>query len=349
MKKRVISLVLTIAMLLSVAAVGVMSVSAADQDAAESAVDKVIYFTIPDFWIEKYNFVQGGDSTTVYCHVFQIGTADPDFDDFTFQTRGEICTYDTATGRYVYDFGVEKFNQGQIKYSLELKDNADYGVIFSAKNKSGEAAQTYDLVMGTDCYGDEVYAVDKTYQNIVDSSKVTYLSYWKSSANAEKYGPHAGITSLGVLQGEKYAPHEDKVLAVANFIKDYSANIPTNEDPQVCITLCKSVGVEPYDVYVKYSTTYAEEIKAGSIPDLQTTAGYLGLSYPPHPPVTTNGGDVNGDGAVDVKDATAIQLVLAKLNDDSMAYDESQADFNTDGVVNVLDVTYIQLYAANLL
>lgn len=340
MKKRVISLVLTIAMLLSVAAVGVMSVSAADQDAAESAVDKVIYFTIPDFWIEKYNFVQGGDSTTVYCHVFQIGTADPDFEDFTWQTRNEKCTYDTATGRYQYPIG-EKFPN--------LKDNADYGVIFSAKNKTGEAAQTYDLIMCTDCYGDEVYVVDKTYQNIVDSSQVTYLSYWKSSANAEKYGPHAGITSLGVLQGEKYAPHEDKVLAVANFIKDYSANIPTNEDPQVCITLCKSVGVEPYDVYVKYSTTYAEEIKAGSIPDLQTTAGYLGLSYPPHPPVTTNGGDVNGDGAVDVKDATAIQLVLAKLNDDSMAYDESQADFNTDGVVNVLDVTYIQLYAANLL
>ncbi|MCH5301175.1 MAG: hypothetical protein J1E56_07640, partial [Ruminococcus sp.] len=301
MKKRVISLVLAIALLLSVATVGVMSVSAADQNAAESSVDKVIYFTIPDFWVENYSFVPGGDSTKVYCHVFQIGTADPDFKDYTWQTRNERCTYDAATGRYQYPIG-EKFPN--------LKDNADYGVIFSAMNTEGNAAQaqTYDLTMGTDCYGDEVYVENKIYQNIVDSSKQAYVSYWKGSANAEKYGPHAGITSLGVLQGEKYAPHEDKVLAVANFIKDYNANIPTNEDPQVCVTLCNSLNVEPYDVYVKYSTTYAEEIESGSIPDLVTVAGYLGLSYPPHPPVT--GGDVNNDGSVDVKDATIIQLVL---------------------------------------
>lgn len=339
MKKRVISLVLTLALLLSVATVGVMSVSAADQNAAESSVDKVIYFTIPDFWVENFGFVPGSNSITVYCHVFQIGTADSDFASYTWQTRHEKCTYDAATGRYQYPIG-EKFPN--------LKDNADYGVIFSAKNtENATQAQTYDLTMGTDCYGDEVYAVDKLYENIVNSQERAYAAYWKGSKNNEKYGPHAGITSLGVLQGEKYAPREDKVLAVANFIKDYSANIPTNEDPQVCVTLCNSLNVEPYDVYVKYSTTYAEEIEAGSIPDLVTVAGYLGLSYPPHPPVT--GGDVNNDGSVDVKDATIIQLVLAKLNDENTVYDESQADFNSDGVVNVLDVTLIQLYAANLL
>lgn len=348
MKKRVISLVLTLALLLSVATVGVMSVSAADQNAAESSVDKVIYFTIPDFWIENLGVVPGGSSTKVFCHVFQIGTADPDYKEYTWQTKGEECTYDATTGRYVYDFGVQMLNKGRVKNALELKDNADYGVIFSAKNTANASqAQTYDLTMGSDCYGDEVYVENKIYQNIVDSSQQAYASYWKGSTNAKKYGPHAGITSLGVLQGEKYAPREDKVLAVANFIKDYSANIPTNEDPQVCVTLCNSVDVEPYDVYVKYSTTYAAEIEAGSIPDLVTVAGYLGLSYPPHPPVT--GGDVNNDGSVDVKDATIIQLVLAKLNDENTVYDESQADFNSDGVVNVLDVTLIQLYAANLL
>lgn len=59
-------------------------------------------------------------------------------------------------------------------------------------------------------------------------------------------------------------------------------------------------------------------------------------------------GDVNGDGAVDVTDATQVQLRAAGLAEFT---DEQQAaaDVNGDGVVDVTDATRIQLFAAGLI
>ncbi len=51
-------------------------------------------------------------------------------------------------------------------------------------------------------------------------------------------------------------------------------------------------------------------------------------------------GDVNGDGRVDVKDATAIQKVFAGY--DVNSFDKSVADFNKDGKMDVKDAVAIQ-------
>lgn len=59
-------------------------------------------------------------------------------------------------------------------------------------------------------------------------------------------------------------------------------------------------------------------------------------------------GDVNLDGKINIKDATAIQKHLAKfihLEDENLAV----ADVNADGKVNVRDATEIQKYIANML
>lgn len=56
-------------------------------------------------------------------------------------------------------------------------------------------------------------------------------------------------------------------------------------------------------------------------------------------------GDLNGDGKVNVLEATMIQKHLAKmgsLTDEQLA----KADYNYDGVVNILDATIVQKYAA---
>ena len=58
-------------------------------------------------------------------------------------------------------------------------------------------------------------------------------------------------------------------------------------------------------------------------------------------------GDVNGDGKMDIADATAIQLYLASF----IEFDENQieaADVDNDGTVSVLDVTKIQKILAHL-
>jgi hypothetical protein len=57
---------------------------------------------------------------------------------------------------------------------------------------------------------------------------------------------------------------------------------------------------------------------------------------------------VNGDGTVDVSDATIIQLYIAELLDESK-FNKEAADVNRDGAVNVRDASLIQLYAAELI
>ena len=59
-------------------------------------------------------------------------------------------------------------------------------------------------------------------------------------------------------------------------------------------------------------------------------------------------GDVNGNGSVDIDDATTIQLFAAGLCElDETA--QKRADVGNDGGVNVDDATMVQLYIANLL
>lgn len=79
--------------------------------------------------------------------------------------------------------------------------------------------------------------------------------------------------------------------------------------------------------------------------------------YIVEPPVTRLKGDVDNDGEVSVKDATEIQMFLAKFKDENNqpyidVNDTEQvtaADFNEDGIINIRDVTMIQLYISNLL
>lgn len=59
-------------------------------------------------------------------------------------------------------------------------------------------------------------------------------------------------------------------------------------------------------------------------------------------------GDVNGDGKLNIRDATAIQKHLAKiatLSDEVLPV----ADYNADGKVNVKDATAIQKKIAGLI
>ena len=58
-------------------------------------------------------------------------------------------------------------------------------------------------------------------------------------------------------------------------------------------------------------------------------------------------GDVNGDGLINIVDATEIQKYLADICElDETA--KKSADFNEDSTVNVVDATDIQKYLVNL-
>ena len=60
------------------------------------------------------------------------------------------------------------------------------------------------------------------------------------------------------------------------------------------------------------------------------------------------GGDVNGDGTVDVSDVTVIQLYIAELLGESTFIQEA-ADVNGDGIIAIDDATHLQQYVAELI
>lgn len=263
MRKKILSLVLALALMMSIVSVGVVSAGAADEP-----TDTRIYFRLPE---ELWGIEAGLSTTSVFCHPWAIANHD-DFESPSFASKSEKCTYDETTGLYYYDLASSKMG-------LTMKDDADYGVIFCAKSGS-TTIQTYDLTMGKPCYGDTVYVTGKMYENPTDSQKVAYGAFWEDPDNASVYGPHAGITSMGVIGGEYFGPHEDKSLAVANFIKDYSANAKEN----TCTDLCNQLGITPYSVYTTYETKYGADAAEGTVPSLEVVAGLLKLSYPPEQP-----------------------------------------------------------------
>ena len=65
-------------------------------------------------------------------------------------------------------------------------------------------------------------------------------------------------------------------------------------------------------------------------------------------PTPTEYGDANGDGSVNISDATEIQMYAAGLSE----FNEAQlkyADVTGDGNVNIEDVTMIQKYIAKII
>ncbi|MGN0452927.1 MAG: dockerin type I repeat-containing protein, partial [Ruminococcus sp.] len=88
--------------------------------------------------------------------------------------------------------------------------------------------------------------------------------------------------------------------------------------------------------------TYASksEITGGNTPTVPTD--------PTNPADSTIIGDADGNGIINVKDATAIQKHVAgiiTLTNQELA----NADFNADGVVNVKDATAVQKKVAGII
>ena len=78
---------------------------------------------------------------------------------------------------------------------------------------------------------------------------------------------------------------------------------------------------------------------------LSDRVGWLNEYYPPidEPIVVYVRGDADGDGAVTILDATAIQRKLAELA--TASFNEAAADVDGDGL-NIIDATKIQRYLA---
>lgn len=104
-------------------------------------------------------------------------------------------------------------------------------------------------------------------------------------------------------------------------------------------------GLSGLDVYVKVNDeilTIEDAWKNGTVTDLTPVSQLDGLVF-------YRRGDVNGDNALNIKDATALQKLLASIKTASVSNKDIQAsvfDMNNDGKVNIQDATAIQKYIA---
>lgn len=167
---------------------------------------------------------------------------------------------------------------------------------------------------------------------------------------------------------------ELKVMPVADSVGNVVANLPesgrikgnfqgstnaydfTNESVLVKVDfdiLASGSATVNLDVqYITYFKGTAQLVTM--VDDSAKTSNYnasasIVLSEPSDTPITKLPGDANLDGNVDIKDAAAIQLSLAKLASEFNEQQKLNADVNEDGEVNIKDAALVQLMLAHLI
>ena len=198
MTKKIMSMILSIAMVLSIAVVGISGVSAADvpDKTSEVGAGNNIYFDVKK---SGWNNVK-----TVYCHIWRAdGTGDwPDW-----QTKKEKCKYDSSTGLATYDLS-------KTGHNIKKSDGKLYCVIFSANT----GMQTYNVIMSGKCIGDTLYCTGNLLENPEDSEKRANEAVW---AKTKDCGPEKKITSSGNVIGTTLSEGDTDASMLACFLVAY--------------------------------------------------------------------------------------------------------------------------------
>lgn len=198
MSKKVLSVLLAVAMMVTMLCVAGVSASASD---AKTMVGGTIYFEVPEDWGELTK------TTGLYAHIWVNAGEEL----AAWQTKAEKMTL--VEGRtYKYE----------IKKAPAEADSPDWNmVIFSMYG----GPQTYDMTMGVSCIGDTAYVTGEIYESPVDSNKTALVARWK---NDKTQGPHVIVTSIGNVVGTNLLPGETKEDVLSEFIKNYPS-IATDE------------------------------------------------------------------------------------------------------------------------
>ena len=255
MFKKIISLVLALVVLASMAAIAVP---------ASAAEDTKIMFEVPSDW-KNYK--------TVYCHLWAYGSDTPLAN---WQSKKEACTLVEGT---TYSYDTTKVGG--------LQAGVLYCVIFSLNT----GLETYTTLMTTDCYGDTLYCNTTYYENPVDSNKTSRAAFWKNHS-ATQYGPLMQVTSIGNIVGTCIASSAQTMFT--DFLKNNLDNARTyskKSDQDIIDNIAKTLGLSKNNIetYIKDSgvagikwdkakSTAAEDAKpvAPTTPIAPTAPGAVG-------------------------------------------------------------------------
>ena len=198
MTKKIMSMILSIAMVLSIAVVGISGTYAAEvsDKTSEVGAGNNIYFNV-----KKSGW---SNVKTIYCHIWRAdGTGDwPDW-----QTKKEKCKYDSSTGIATYDLS-------KTGHNIKKSDGKLYCVIFSANT----GMQTYNAIMSGKCIGDTLYCTGNLLENPEDSEKRANEAVW---AKTKDCGPEKKITSSGNVIGTTLSEGDTDASMLACFLVAY--------------------------------------------------------------------------------------------------------------------------------
>ena len=190
--KKIISILLCLAMLFTLFSVGAVSAGAADKAAPkwEQRQDGKVYFY-----------------------------ADPKLMNGTIT----LYIYDHTTGEELMPWGSKKAkmtSEGNNIWSFDfaekgitLSEGKQYGIIIT----SDWGVQTCDIIFSTECLGDMLYAREATVENNIDSNKRSYVPEWVN-ADRKVYGLPICITSIGNVVGTSYWADEDAYSLFVHFL-----------------------------------------------------------------------------------------------------------------------------------
>ena len=185
MKKRILSVVTSVAVLGSMACASAVS---------SSAFSGEIKFEVSDNLAKANKFF--------YAHIWD-------------------GTPGAANGGKLYDWQTvqEKmtWNKGDAVATYDVPEG-NWSLIIISTNTG---FQTYDTVFNANCIGDTCYVMDETYENPVDSKKTAKGLGWRSNPDC---GPHKVVSSLGNIIGTAFLPGENDQVLYDNFVKKYDTN-----------------------------------------------------------------------------------------------------------------------------
>ena len=198
MTKKIMSMILSIAMVLSIAVVGISGTYAAEvsDKTSEVGAGNNIYFNV-----KKSGW---SNVKTIYCHIWRAdGTGEWPM----WQTKKEKCIYDSSTG-------IAKYDLSKTGHNIKKSDGKLYCVIFSANT----GMQTYDAIMSGKCIGDTLYCTGNKLENPEDSEKRANEAVWVKTKDC---GPEKKITSSGNVIGTTLPEGDTDASMLACFLVAY--------------------------------------------------------------------------------------------------------------------------------
>ncbi len=186
MRKKVLSILLVVALMVSMVVVGSIAVSA-----NEKLEGSTIRFEAPESWGELKT------TTAVYAYLYVSGGEEY----APWASRAIKMTRVDETREYTFDI-------------TKSPEEGDWNVVIFSISSGN---QTFDLTISPACIGDTAYVTGETVENPVDSAKSAEIAAWR---NTPYEASHVTITSLGNIVGVKFLPNETPESLVA----DWAAN-----------------------------------------------------------------------------------------------------------------------------